>query len=116
MMFTMKTQNDRFSEDISSKDKQICSLNDRVKVLEERSDDILAKTDDTEAAERKKNRINHIPTFVPNESCSVVTIELLRDSYKVNLPATSIISAQRMRKPPTNFPDKRNILVKFFFP
>ena len=116
MMFAMKTQNDRFSEDIATKDKQIGSLNDRVKVLEERLDDILDKADDTEAAERKNHIIfsgPNIPTFMPNESCSVVTSQLLRDSYKVNLPASSIISAQRMGKPPTNSPDKRNILVKF---
>ena len=116
LMFAMKTQNDRFSEDIATKDKQICSLTDRVKVLEERLDDVFDKADDTEAAERKNHVIfsgPNIPTFVPNESCSVVTSKLLRDSYKVNLPATSIISAQRMGKPPSNFPDKRNILVKF---
>ena len=40
MMFAMKTQNDRFSEDIATKDKQICSINDRIKIIEERLDDI----------------------------------------------------------------------------
>ena len=84
MVFAMKTENDRFSEDIATKDKQLCSLNDRVKVLEERLDDVLDKTDDTEAAERKNHiifsRLN-ITTFAPNKSCSVVTSKLLRDSY-----------------------------------
>ena len=83
MMFAIKTPNDRFSEDIATKDKQICSLNDRVKVLEERLDHILDKTDGTEAAERKNQIIfsgPNIPTFVPNESCCVVTSKLLRDS------------------------------------
>ena len=116
MMFAVKAQNDRFQEDLAVKEKEIISLKDRVKVLEDRMDDICEKDDETEASERKNFIIfsgPNVPTSLPNESCTTVTHKLLRETYQVNIPITNIVSAQRMGKTTPNTADKRNILVKF---
>ena len=114
MMFMIKSQQDRFNDDLAAKDKEISALRDKVMKVENRLDDIQNKED--EAAERKNCVIfsgPNTPTVTSSGSCVNVAHKLLRDAYQINIPLTNIVSAQRLGKPSSSGPDKRNILVKF---
>ena len=128
LLYTIKQNKEHFNALIEQKDREIKSLNDKVRTLErkvskieenfeEKLDSMEAKLDSDDVKQRVNSVIfsgPSIPTVAPQENCISVVSTLLQEKYSVNMPASSIVAAQRIgKKPQMGSPDKRNILVKF---
>ena len=86
MMFTIKSQQDNFNDDLAAKEKEISALRDEVMEVENSLDDIRNRED--EAAERKKLRYISWPINTPdvtaNGSCANAAHKLLPNKHPAN--------------------------------
>ena len=124
ILYSMKSMETRFLELIEQRDEKIQELEEKNKalekkhkILEERLDLIEEKMDDTEAVSRKNNIIfsgPNLPVASQSEVYRTTVVNLLKNQFKVNLPPTEQIESRRIgRKPVSQAPDKRSILVRF---
>ena len=75
MMFSMKTNNDKFYEELVAKDKQITSHNEKIMCLSDKMEMLEEKNDDSEALERKDFVVvsgPNLPAYRPDETTKIV--------------------------------------------
>ena len=113
MFVEMKNE---FLEITRSKDNRIQELEDEVTLLKNQLSKFEEKIEDQDAYERRDTLIisgDNVPVVTPNENCSQLVTELMRDNLNLTLNASEISVSHRLGpKPTSQKPDKRKIIIK----
>jgi hypothetical protein len=108
---------DRFTELLQEKNERIEKLEREVTTLKSSIGKFEERVDDAESMQRRDDIIisgDDVPCVVDNENCPKVACNLIKEKLQVNIKLSNVMSATRIgKKPPTQKPDKRNLLVKF---
>ena len=116
LMEKMESMELSFQTQLAQKDQEIskirqdnASLRKSVTLLEE-------KLDDSDAYERRDCIVlsgDGLPAAENGENCLQVACQLVKDKLRVNLQPSDISTAHRLgRKPATQGPDRRKIIIK----
>ena len=105
-----------FANLLKEKDKKIDELQLEMITLKTKLHRMEEKVEDADAYERRDTLIfsgEAIPVVTDGEVCSKIVCNLTKDKLKINIKLADISSAHRVgKKPPTQRPDRRNIIVK----
>lgn len=105
-----------FRREMADKDKQISELHDEVNSLKMKLSKVDERVDDADAYERRDTLIfsgSGVPLSRDQESCPDIVCSLVKEKLKVQLSTSDISTCHRLgRKPVTQKPDSRSIIVK----
>jgi len=105
-----------FKLQLESKDKRIATLEQEVCTLKRNVTSLENKMEDTEAYERRDTVIvsgSEVPVVTDGEDTSKVFCTLIKNKVKLMFKPTDISVAHRLgKKPSTQAPDRRSIIVK----
>ena len=93
---------------VETRDKELSELRDRLNTLED-------QVDSNVAYEKRDCLIvsGGVPPVSDGEDCSEIIRQLIRNSLRINMSPNDISSAHRFgKKPITQAPDKRSIIIK----
>jgi len=103
-------------EIIERKDCEIKDMKVKILDLEEKLTNVEEQLDSKNQKERGDSLIisGEIPSARPNENCTKIVRELIRNGLSLNITEQDISNAYRIGKKPSdpNQPDKRNICLK----
>ena len=101
---------------VNSKNEKIVKCENEIVLLKTEVRKLKNELDDTDAYQRRETVIlsgNGVPEGNNDENCKAVVCDLVKNQLKLNLNPEDISTAHRLgRKPDSQRPDKRNIIVK----
>ena len=105
-----------FLQIIEQKDRQISSMNSEVQLLRKEVLKLREEVDDSEAYERRDTLVlsgSEVPVCTNGELVSNICCDLVRDKLRIQLNPTDISTSHRIgKKPASQTPDRRNIIMK----
>lgn len=105
-----------FIEKLEEKNKLVEDLRIEVDTLKLKVSNMEEKLDDADAYERRDTLLfsgSDVPHGSDGENCANIVIDLVKDKLKLNLQRSDLSVCHRLgRKPVSQQPDKRNIVVK----
>lgn len=105
-----------FIEKLEEKNKLVEDLRIEVDTLKLKVSNMEEKLDDADAYERRDTLLfsgSDVPHGLDGENCANIVIDLVKDKLKLNLQRSDLSVCHRLgRKPVSQQPDKRNIVVK----
>lgn len=105
-----------FKVQLNEQAKIIGNLKSEISTLNKRVTKLEAYVDEEDSYERRDTVIlsgEAVPNFSPNESCQEVLIKVVKDNLHLEITPGDISTVHRLgRKPDSNLPDKRSIIVK----
>lgn len=105
-----------FIEKLEEKNKLVDDLRIEVDTLKLKVSNMEEKLDDADAYERRDTLLfsgSDVPHGSDGENCANIVIDLVKDKLKLNLQRSDLSVCHRLgRKPVSQQPDKRNIVVK----
>lgn len=101
---------------LSEKECTIHQLSSEVDLLKSKVDKLEEQIDDADAYERRDTILisgPDLPVSTPGENCSQLICSVAKDKLKLEISPSDISTAHRFgKKPVTQAPDRRSILVK----
>jgi hypothetical protein len=107
---------EEFRSKLSEKDRQVDCLQDEVEGLKSKVSILEDRIDDADAYERRDTIIfsgKSVPLVSDEENCAAIVGSIMKEKLKLVMAPSDISTAHRLgRRPATQQPDGRNIVVK----
>ena len=108
---------EEFTTLFGAKLKEVDDLKTEVKTLTEKVSKLEDLIDDADQYERRDCLVLSgpaLPTVSTGENCSTIVRNVIKNTCNINIPSHEISTAHRLgKKPFSQQPDRRNIIVKF---